>query len=50
MKSEIITILPVGTLVEIIDKSDRSWLLVEVEIDGVLEQGWISRRYTAYFK
>lgn len=50
MKSEIITTLPVGTLVEVIDKSDRSWLLVEVEIDGVLEQGWISRRYTAYFK
>src|SRR5690606_18780803 len=48
MKSEIITTLPVGTLVEVIDKSDRSWLLVEVEIDGILEQGWISRRYTAY--
>ena len=50
MKSKIITTLPVGTLVEVIDKSDRSWLLVEVEIDGNLEQGWISRRYTAYFK
>lgn len=50
MKSRIITTLPVGTLVEVIDKSNRSWLLVEVEIDGVLEQGWISRRYTAYFK
>ena len=50
MKSEIITTLPVGTLVEVIDKSNRSWLLVEVEIDGNLEQGWISRRYTAYFK
>ncbi|WP_447957405.1 SH3 domain-containing protein [Vreelandella sp. EE7] len=50
VKSEIVTTLPVGTLVEVIDKSDRSWLLVEVEIDGVLEQGWISRRYTAYFK
>lgn len=50
MKSEIVTILPVGTLVEVVDKSDRSWLLVEAEIDGVLEQGWISRRYTAYFK
>lgn len=50
MKSEIITILPIGSLVEVIDKSHRSWLLVEVEIDGVLEQGWVSRRYTAYFK
>ena len=50
MKSEIITTIPIGTLVEVIDKSDRSWLLVEVEIDGNLELGWISRRYTAYFK
>jgi hypothetical protein len=50
MSSEIITLLPVGTLTEVIDKSHRSWLLVEVEIDGVLEQGWVSRRYTAYFK
>ena len=50
MKSEIITALPIGSLVEVIDKSHRSWLLVEVEIDGVLEQGWVSRRYTAYFK
>ena len=50
MKSEIITTLPIGSLVEVIDKSHRSWLLVEVEIDGVLEQGWVSRRYTAYFK
>ena len=50
MQSEIITTLPIGALVEIIDKSHRSWLLVEVEIDGELEQGWISRRYTTYFK
>lgn len=50
MKSEIITTLPIGSLVEVIDKSYRSWLLVEVEIDGVLEHGWVSRRYTAYFK
>ena len=50
MKSEVIKTLPIGTLAEVIDKSHRSWLLVEVEIDGELEQGWISRRYTAYFK
>jgi hypothetical protein len=50
MRSGIIAALPIGTLVEVIDKSHRSWLLVEVEIEGVLEQGWISRRYTAYFK
>jgi hypothetical protein len=50
MQSEVIATLPVGTLVEVIDKSNRSWLLVEVEIDGELEEGWISRRYTAHFK
>jgi hypothetical protein len=50
MKSEIITTLPIGSLVEVIDKSHRSWILVEVEIEGGLEQGWVSRRYTAYFK
>lgn len=50
LKSEIITTLPIGSLVEVIDRSHRSWLLVEVEIDGVLEHGWVSRRYTTYFK
>jgi hypothetical protein len=50
MKSEVITTLPIGALVEVIDKSHRSWLLVEAEIDGELEQGWVSRRYTSYFK
>ncbi len=50
IKSEIITILPIGSLVEVIDKSHRSWLLVEIEINGVIERGWILRRYTAYFK
>lgn len=50
LKSKIINTLQIGSLVEVIDKSHRSWLLVEVEIDGVLEQGWVSRRYTAYFK
>lgn len=49
-RSQIITTLPIGTLVEVIDKSRRSWILVEVEIDGKLEQGWISRRYTIYFR
>ncbi|MFT6218544.1 MAG: hypothetical protein ACJA2Y_001406 [Cycloclasticus pugetii] len=50
MKSNIITGLPIGTLVEVIDKSNRSWLLVEVEVNGSLEQGWIARRYTVRFK
>lgn len=50
MKSEVIDKLPIGTLVEIIDKSNRSWLLVDIEINGEVEQGWISRKYTTYFK
>ena len=50
MQSNVITTLPVGSLVEVIDKTNRSWLFVEVEIDGILEQGWISRRYTSYFR
>lgn len=49
-QSEIITTLPIGSLIEVIDKSHRSWLLVEVEINGVLEQGWVWRRYTTHFK
>ena len=51
MKSNIIDRLPIGTLIEIIGKSDnRSWLLVEVEINGEIEQGWVLRTYTEYFK
>lgn len=50
MKSKIITELPIGTLVEIIDKTNRSWLFVEVELDGEYKQGWISQRLTIYFK
>jgi len=37
-------------LVELIDRSNRSWLFVEVEVDGELIQGWVSRKYTVYFK
>ena len=50
MKSEIITELPLGKLVEILDKSKRSWLHVEVDIEGEIFIGWVSRRYTTYFK
>lgn len=50
MKSEVIEKLPIGTLVEIIDKTNRSWLLVDVEINGETEQGWVSRKHTTYFK
>ena len=50
MKSEVITELPIGKLVEVLDKSNRSWLHVEVDIEGETFVGWISRRYTTYFK
>tara|TARA_R110002074_G_scaffold373069_2_gene548764 strand:+ start:14506 stop:15450 length:945 start_codon:yes stop_codon:yes gene_type:complete len=50
MKSNVITGLPIGTLVDVIDKANRSWLLVEVEVNGSIEQGWISRRHTVFFK
>ena len=50
MRSEIITELPRGKLVEVLDKSKRSWLHVEVDIEGEIFTGWISRRYTTYFK
>jgi len=50
MNSTIIDTLPIGTVVRVIDKSNKSWLLVEVEIDGEFEQGWVLRRYTTYFK
>lgn len=50
MDSNSIEMLPIGTIVKVIDKSNRSWLLVEIEIDGVLDQGWVLRRYTTYFK
>lgn len=48
--STIVDTIPIGTIVRVMDKSDKSWLLVEVEINGELEQGWVLRRYTTYFK
>ena len=50
MKSEIITKLPLGKLIKVLNKSNRSWLHVEVDIEEEIFVGWISRRYTTYFK
>ena len=50
MKSKIIAKLPRGKLIEVLDKTNRSWLFVEVDIEGEAFVGWISRRYTTYFK
>lgn len=46
MKSDVITTLPINKLVEVIDKSDKSWLLVRTEIDNQMVEGWVLRRYT----
>ncbi|PAJ73393.1 hypothetical protein CJF42_16135, partial [Pseudoalteromonas sp. NBT06-2] len=50
MKSNILYKLPIGSLVEVLDKSNRAWLLVEVEVDGEYIQGWLSRKHTIKFK
>ncbi|WP_367104822.1 SH3 domain-containing protein [uncultured Psychrobacter sp.] len=50
VSANVIETLGIGTLLQVLDKTNRSWLLVEVEIDGELEQGWVLRRYTTYFK
>lgn len=49
MKSSVITLLDIGKVVRIVDKSDKVWLLVEIEEEDELIQGWVSRRYTQYF-
>lgn len=48
--SAILGSMPVGMLVQVVDKNHRSWLQVEVDIGGDYELGWVSRRYTTYFK
>ena len=50
INSEVIMQLNVGNIVKILDKSDRSWLLVEFSDNGFIAQGWIARRYTTHFK
>lgn len=49
-KANVIETLPIGTMVEVQDSSNRSWLLVTVDVNGITTDGWISRRYTTYFK
>ncbi|MFK5948725.1 MAG: SH3 domain-containing protein [Methylococcales bacterium] len=50
IKSDVILRLNTGTLLEVLDKSNRSWILVEIEHGDDVVQGWISRKYTVYFK
>ena len=50
MKSEVISTLPIGTLVNVIDSSNRKWLYVQVEQEDKFIEGWVSRRFTTSFK
>lgn len=50
MKTEIITTLPLGKLVMILDSSERAWLHVEVDLEGDVIEGWVARRYTTPFR
>lgn len=48
MNSQIVSHLSKGDLLSVIDKSLRSWIMVEVTIDGESQIGWVSRRYTKH--
>jgi hypothetical protein len=50
MKSEVITTLPLGKLITVLDSSERAWLHVEVDLNGELIEGWVARRYTTPFR
>jgi hypothetical protein len=50
MKAEVMTNLPLGKLIVVLDSSERAWLLVEVDMEGDRIEGWVSRRYTTKFK
>ena len=42
--------LPKGTIIQVLDQSNRTWLLVKVNLNGVIEIGWVLRKHTDYFK
>jgi hypothetical protein len=50
MKGEVITKLKVGSLVEVLDKSNKSWLFVEYDSENMSVTGWVSRKYTFIIK
>jgi hypothetical protein len=50
MKTEIISTVPLGKLIMILDSSERAWLNVEVDLEGDLIEGWVARRYTTPFR
>jgi hypothetical protein len=50
MKSHVLVPLPLGQLVKVLRDSKRSWLHVQVDIEGERLEGWAFRRYTTEFK
>lgn len=50
ISAKVILELPVGKLLDVLDRSNRTWLYVGVTIDGEYLEGWVSRRYTTTFK
>lgn len=51
MKAQVLTTLPLGKLIMILDSSsERAWIHVEVELEGDLIDGWVARRYTTPFR
>lgn len=41
-----IEMLPMGSLLQVLDSSGKAWILVSVVVDGELLEGWVLRRYT----
>ncbi|MCG6659622.1 SH3 domain-containing protein [Halomonas campisalis] len=50
MKAKVMTNLPLGKIIVVLDSSERAWLLVEVDIEGDRIEGWVARRYTTKFR
>ncbi len=50
VKLESIDVLPYHTKITVLDKSDRTWLQVEVEINGFPIIGWTNRKLTKPLK
>ncbi|WP_176056853.1 SH3 domain-containing protein [Paraburkholderia caribensis] len=49
VRSQVIETLPKGVVLAILDETDRNWLYVHIELDGVDSEGWVSRKFTRRF-
>ncbi|AZE91625.1 SH3 domain-containing protein [Pseudomonas orientalis] len=45
-QAEVVLKIRIGSLVQVLDASNRAWLYVSVVMDGELYEGWILRSYT----